>query len=132
MMSGDDNQLAVVAIVDDDASIRRALSRLMRACGFVVETYASAEEFLASAVPQRIACLLLDLQMSGMTGLELLDLLATRGSPPPTIIITAHADDALFARVRSGGTTVLRKPLETDELVASVGRATGRDLGWAG
>jgi FixJ family two-component response regulator len=126
------NELGIVAIVDDDASVRRGLARVLYACGLTVETYASAEEFLESACPQSIACLLLDVQMEGMSGLELIDRLAEAGNLPPTIVITAHLTIGASERSQKHGTTVLRKPIESDVLVAEVGRAMGHDFRWNG
>lgn len=121
---------ATVAIVDDDPSVRRALSRLLRSCGLPVETYASAEEFLASASPRDVACLLLDIHMDGISGSDLFDLLAGAGKLPPTIVITAHASDRVCSRIRDTGTIIFSKPIESVALVSAVGRALGRDLRW--
>jgi FixJ family two-component response regulator len=121
----------LIAIVDDDASVRRALSRLMRACGLSVETYESAEEFLESPSAVSVSCLLLDLHMNGMSGTALLKLLGDAGAPPPTIVITAHANEPAFERLHRSGLTILRKPVESETLVGAVGHAIGRDLHWS-
>jgi two-component system CheB/CheR fusion protein len=119
---------APVAIVDDDPSVRRAFARLMRGCGLSAVSYASAEEFLASARPHEVGCLLVDHYMSGMSGLELIDVLAKAGNLPPVVVVTAHASDALCVKARERGTTVLRKPVEIEALIAAVGHAIGREL----
>jgi FixJ family two-component response regulator len=124
--------LTTVAIVDDDPSVRRALSRLIRSFDLPVQTYASAEEFLASAKPEDVACLLLDVQMEGITGIDLFKLLAAAGKLPPTIVITAHASDRECAQIRESGTVILSKPIESAALVSAVGHALGRDLAWDG
>ena len=71
----------VVFIVDDDEAVRSSLGRLLESAGFTVMRYASAEEFLADYDPRRVGCLLLDVSMPGMSGLELADILAARGTP---------------------------------------------------
>jgi CheY-like chemotaxis protein len=83
-----------IAIVEDDASFRRALERLPRASGFEVQTFASAEEFLGSALPESHACLILDIRLPGMSGFELSDHLAASGRPRPAIFITAQDEDS--------------------------------------
>ena len=119
---------APVAIVDDDPSVRRAFARLLRACDYPVETYASAEDFLATSDPSGIACLVVDVQMPGMTGLQLLEQLAPSGAMPPTLIITAYDDGTTAAQARRHGAGFLLKPFESATLLAAVGELIGRDL----
>src|SRR4029453_11467724 len=83
----------LVSIVDDDPSVRRALQRLIEAAGYAVETFASAEDFLDATPWGRSACLIIDIHMVGMTGLELQERLVEGGSAAPVIFITA-IDDA--------------------------------------
>jgi FixJ family two-component response regulator len=130
VVTGHENEIAVIVIVDDDPSVRRGLSRLMRACGLEVETYSSAEEFLESSNGKRASCLLLDVQMDGMSGLELVDVLTAEGEPPPIIIITAHASEAVSLQAVMRGTPVLRKPIESETLLTAVGSAIGQELRW--
>src|SRR5262245_14073120 len=85
----------VIAIVDDDESFREALERFLGTFAFRVRTFASGEEFLESSEPGVVSCLLLDLVMPGMGGLELQRQLAARGLRIPTVFITAHADDEM-------------------------------------
>jgi FixJ family two-component response regulator len=92
----------LIAIVDDDASVREAMMSLMRALGFLVEAFACAEDFLKSDGVQRTACLIADVRMPGMSGLELYRRLAASGKPIPTVLITAHSDDGVRARGTSG------------------------------
>ena len=117
-----------MVVVDDDPSVCRGLSRLLLACGLVVQTYASAEDFLAASHPGDVACLVVDVQMSGMSGLELLERLTTAGDAPPAIVITAHDTAATRDRALRCGAALLPKPFESTALLAAVGRAIGRDL----
>jgi len=115
----------LVSVVDDDASLLRALGRLLRAAGFTVEAFTSAEQFLDSEhrVPPR--CVVLDVRLSGMTGFELHERLLAAGTPPPVIFITAHDDVATRERARrAGAVQYLRKPFEDDALIEAIHRAT--------
>ena len=87
------NKQSVVMIVDDDDSVRRAARRLIRSFGFAVDTFASAEDFLASGRLDETACLVLDLYMPGLSGLELQARLNAMGYHLPIVFITAFADD---------------------------------------
>jgi FixJ family two-component response regulator len=119
---------AMIAIVDDDPSVRRSLARLLRSCGLSVEPYASAEEFLASEQGDSFALLIVDVIMVGMSGLDLLESLAVGGKPRTAIVITARDSDQTRERARRLGAPVLRKPVEGAELLATVGRAIGREV----
>ena len=88
----DERDRPVVSVVDDDESLRRSLRNLLRSVGFCVETFASAEAFLRSAERGSTGCMLLDLRMSGMSGLDLLRQLAIEESHIPVVILTAHGD----------------------------------------
>jgi FixJ family two-component response regulator len=116
-----------IAIVDDDRSVLKALTRLLRTRGFQAKTYGSAREFLA-ALPEGIPeCLIVDLQMSELSGLDLHQQLQHRGIEIPTIIITAHDDIEVPRRCRVAGTAgYLLKPLEDMALFAAIAKATGR------
>lgn len=114
-------------VVDDDPSVRRALDRLLRSEGFAVVTFTSAEQFLALCHPDAVACLILDLQLPGMSGAELQAHLAVGGTSVPTIIITAHDDIAAReAARRSGSQAFLRKPFEDQDLIDAVMQAVHR------
>jgi FixJ family two-component response regulator len=119
--------IARVAIVDDEASVRKALARLLGASAFNSQTYASAREFLdslASGVPE---CLIVDLQMPEMTGLELQGELLRAGIKIPTIIITAHDEKGFFEQCRAAGAIAyLLKPMDEATLIAAVNKAIGR------
>lgn len=92
-----------VAIVDDDASLCRSLSRLLRLAGYEPCAFRSAEDFLADAGRGRFACALLDIQLGGMSGLELQRELAGRGDTTALIFVTAHEEPAMRAEAIDGG-----------------------------
>jgi FixJ family two-component response regulator len=116
---------AQIAIVDDDASVRKALTRLLKASSYTVETFASASDFLAS-LKQRIPdCLIVDLQMPGMDGLELRISLTRAGIAIPTIVVTAHDEPGDRERCSTAGATAyLLKPIQKTELIAAIRAAT--------
>jgi len=102
----------LVAIVDDDASVRQSTRRLIRSFGYYAEAFASGEEFLASASAARTACLVLDVRMPGMDGLEVQRRLAERGVRIPIAFLTGRASDEEERRARSAGAVeFLRKPV---------------------
>jgi len=110
-----------VAIVEDDASFRRAVERLLRASGFEAHTFASAEEFLGSAAPESHACLIVDLQLPGMSGFELFDQLTASGQPRPAVFITGQDADSVRERAsRIPDSVYLRKPFVGAVLVESL------------
>ena len=110
-----------ISIVDDDASIREALKRLMRSVRFEVDAFESAEEFLASARSDDTACLILDLYLPGMNGFELQDRLKTEGSRIPIIFITAHADEVSRQRaLKAGAVDLLSKPVRREALFKAI------------
>jgi FixJ family two-component response regulator len=111
----------LVAIVDDDESMRNALHGLMRAVGFQARTFASAEEFLESDDRRRTGCLIADIRMQGMSGLELQAALNASHSSVPTIFITAHGDEKMRKQaLRSGALEFIAKPFDDEALIASV------------
>src|SRR6267378_1465440 len=115
-----------VSVVDDDQSLRRSLSNLLTSVGFRVDTFASAEEFLSSSQQENTGCLVLDLRMSGMNGLDLLRHLAATGSRIPVIILTAHDDEEARRRsLEAGAVAFLGKPFRSDALVDAVRTALG-------
>jgi two-component system, LuxR family, response regulator FixJ len=114
----------VVCIVDDDASLRRSLGNLLASVGFRVKTFPSAEAFLESVDPGNTGCVVLDLRMAGMNGLELLTHLATTGSRIPVIILTAHSDGETRQRaLQAGAVAFLEKPVRSAVLLDAVRRA---------
>jgi FixJ family two-component response regulator len=116
-----------VAIVDDDAAVRRGLARLLRASSFDPVTYGSGAEFLDSLDARLPECLIVDLQMPEMTGLELQQHLVKAGIRIPTIVITAHDGLGTRERCRSAGAVAyLLKPLQGGPLISAINAATGR------
>jgi FixJ family two-component response regulator len=118
---------SLVAVVDDDASVRRALTRLLQSAGLRVLTCASATEFLATGISSMPDCVILDIHLGGMSGLELLSRLRESGHNLPILIITAH-DDAQTreAAAQAGCTAYLRKPLDAETLLEKVAAAMKR------
>jgi FixJ family two-component response regulator len=120
----------VISVVDDDLSVRRALGRLVQLAGYIVETFASAREFLDSSPRNRIACLVLDIHVKGMTGFELQQRLATDEVPIPIVFITAHDDAATRERIRySGVAAYLGKPFGKRALLEAIRGAIGTHRG---
>ena len=116
----------VVAVVDDDASLRRSFRNLLMSAGFHAETFESAEAFLESGAPDHTSCLVLDLRMPGMGGLGLLRLLAASGPRIPVIIMTAHGDeDAMRRSLQAGALAFLKKPVQGAALLDAVRSALG-------
>lgn len=111
----------LVAIVDDDQSVRSALYGLMKAVGLEARTFASAEEFLESEEQRRTGCLIADVRMPGMSGLELQARLNATECRIPTIFITAHGDDKTRSRaLQAGALDFIPKPFNNRALVASI------------
>lgn len=109
-----------LAVVDDDASVREALRALLRSAGFTVETFASAETFLGCGHPSEFDCLLLDVRMGGMSGIELHEHLIASGSRIPVLFMSAHADASLRARAGRGAVQLLQKPFSEDALLEAI------------
>jgi RNA polymerase sigma factor (sigma-70 family) len=113
-------------VIDDDASVRGSLERLLRARGHEVRTYAGAAEFLVAS-PRPPGCILLDLRMPGMDGLELQRQLGERGGELPIVFLTAHGDVAASVRaMKAGADDFLLKPFQPEALLAVVERALVR------
>jgi FixJ family two-component response regulator len=111
----------VVCVVDDDASLRRSLRNLLTSVGFPVETFQSAEAFLGSVQRQNIGCVVLDLRMAGMSGLDLLRHLAATDSSIPVVILTAHGDAETRQRsLQAGAVAFLGKPFQSATLLDAV------------
>jgi len=111
----------LVAIVDDDNSMRAAVQDLLEAVSLPVQGFASAEEFLKSGKQRVTACLIVDIRMPGMSGLELQENLNAEGCRIPIIFITAHGDEKMRAQaLRAGAVEFLTKPFDDEILIESV------------
>lgn len=116
-----DHPQAFVAVVDDEPSICRALLRLLRAADFRAEAYGSATTFLESLPNEAPDCLVVDLHMPGMTGIELQEQLLRQEQRVPVIIVTAHDEPGVAARCLGlGASFYLRKPIEGDVLIGAI------------
>ena len=116
----------LVSIVDDDSLVRAATSSLVRSFGWEARVFASGAELLASGVLERTRCLVCDVQMPDMDGIELLDTLERKGMRIPTIFITAFATVRIRERVQAGAALcMIEKPIEAVELETWIGRALG-------
>jgi FixJ family two-component response regulator len=114
----------IVMIVDDDQSLRRAARRLIKSHGYMVDTFASAESFLGSGRLDETACLVLDVHMPGLNGLELQSRLLALGRQIPIIFITAFTDENARAQaLNAGAVGYLIKPFEQAELLDCIHRA---------
>jgi FixJ family two-component response regulator len=117
---------AVISVVDDDASVRLATLDLLHAAGFVCEAFASGEEYFGSSQTEQTRCLILDLNMQGMSGLEVQHQVVQSGHGVPIIFITAFPEDRTRAQaLRAGAICYLAKPYSDDELLACLERALG-------
>ena len=117
---------SVVAVVDDDESVRESLPDLLREFGFAAHAFSSAGEFLASDIVGETRCLILDVAMPGMTGLDLQRELKIRGHKIPIIFITAQKDEAVRVRAfKQGAAEFLLKPFSDTALLAALNTALG-------
>ena len=114
----------LVAIVDDDELFRRSIERLVRSAGFSVATFGSAEDFLEHADLDRTACVILDMKLPGMSGLDLQQRLVTRPTPMPIVFVSAH-DEAIprANALHSGAIAFLNKPFDNSTLFDALNRA---------
>jgi FixJ family two-component response regulator len=116
--------LSVISVIDDDASVRVATNNLLRSHGYTVHTFASAEEFLRSAHLNDTSCVIADVQMPVMNGVELLTLMRTQGYGVPFIFITAFPDESVRARaLMAGAICFLAKPFAAPTLIKCLGTA---------
>lgn len=119
---------SIVFVVDDDASVRAALSSLVRSVGLHVEIFASAPEFLRYQRPDAAACLVLDVRLPGLSGLELQRELAEAGERIPIVFITGHGDIPMSVRaMKAGAVEFLPKPFRDQDLLDAVQQALDRD-----
>jgi len=123
---------ALIGVVDDDASVRKALGRLLRSAGFDVVAHASAVELLVGLHQQPIQCLVLDIHLEGMGGLDLHDYLTDAGIRLPVVFITAHDDPATRQRAEQAHQIYLRKPVDSNDLLDAITSLIGGDPAPAG
>lgn len=117
-----------VFIVDDDSSVRRSLERLLKSVGLQTESFASADEFLTRRDPAKFGCLVLDLAMPGLNGLELQDVLAAMTITIPIVFITGHGDVSASVRaMKAGAVDFLTKPFDEKDLLQSIEQAIEKD-----
>src|SRR5215813_10914993 len=117
-------KIPVISIVDDDTSVRESLQSLIRSVGFAAEVFASAEEFLNSDHPRNTDCLILDIRMPGMNGLELQRQLVASGGEIPVIFITAHGDQETRSQaLKDGAVEYLLKPFSEERLLNAIDMA---------
>ena len=124
---------SVIAVIDDDASVRAATNNLLSSHGYLVHTFASAEEFLQSVLLNGSACVIADVQMPAMSGLDLLTHMRTRGYAVPFIFITAFPEESVRARaLKAGAICFLAKPFAGPALMSCVEAAVNRHHGGTG
>ena len=122
------NEAPFVSVVDDDALVLRSLGRLLRSAGFAVRTFPSSQEFLAHSRNGEPGCLVLDLTMPGLNGLELQQMLANSNNPCSVVFLSGHADiPASVKAMKAGAVDFLTKPVDREKLLAAVRTAIGRD-----
>jgi FixJ family two-component response regulator len=127
-LSSDEAHDEVVIVVDDDAAVRKALSRLLRANGWEVEAFASAEAFLARGAGPEPACLILDVSLPDLDGLGLQRRLMETGESPPVIFLTGHGDIPMsVSAMKAGAVDFLTKPVDGRLLMDSVRAAAEKD-----
>lgn len=125
------NPKQTVFVVDDDAAMRDALVQLLEIAGMQVEVHADGPAFLAAYRPDRAGCLVLDMAMPGMTGLQVQAELRTRGLAIPIVFLTGNSDIPMAVRaVQAGAVDFLEKPVDGDKLIERVGRALHLDQEW--
>jgi len=119
----------MVFVVDDDPSVRRSLTRLIGAAGHAVEAFASAREFLAREPHPGSCCLVLDVRMPGLTGLDLQDALASAGRRMSIVFVTGHGNISMSVKAMKGGAVdFLTKPVDDKDLLAAIERCVARDV----
>jgi FixJ family two-component response regulator len=117
----------LVCVVDDDVSVREALADLIRSAGWEVEVFASAHEFLARGTPVPPSCIVLDVRLPGLSGLDLQARLAELGETAPIVFITGHGDVPTSVRaMKAGAVEFLVKPFEPRDLLDGIGQAVAR------
>jgi FixJ family two-component response regulator len=120
---------SMIFIVDDDPSVRKSLTRVMTSAGYAVEAFASARDFLTRTPFVGPCCLVLDVRMPGLTGLDLQEALAGKGHRMPIVFITGHGDISMSVKAMKGGAAdFLTKPFDVENLLDAVDRALTKDI----
>ena len=115
------SQISIISIVDDDEAVRDATKTLVRALGYSVSTFGSADEFLKSEHVSNTSCLITDLHMPGLSGLDLQERLIAQGHRFPIIFITGYPDEAVRARaMKAGAIEFLVKPVDVNQLIGCI------------
>ena len=118
----------LVLVVDDDPSVRKSLTRLLASADYAVEAYGSAREFLAREPYPGPCCLVLDVRMPGLTGIQLQEMLAATGRRMSIVFVTGHADVPTSVKaMKAGAVDLLTKPVDVEDLIAAIQRAVTRD-----
>jgi FixJ family two-component response regulator len=117
---------SVVAVIDDDSAVRTAIAALVASKGYQVEVYASAEEFIAHVARSEAACLVADVHLGGLTGIELGHHLASLGYTFPMIFVTCADDHCLQKHAMALGAAYLRKPIVSNRLLGAIAEAVGQ------
>jgi len=119
----------VVFVVDDDPAVRKSLTRLIAAAGYAVDAFASARDFLARERPTGPCCLVLDVRMPGLTGLDLQEALAAAGRRMSIVFITGHGDVSMSVRaMKRGAVDFLSKPFDVEDLLEAIQRCVTKDV----
>lgn len=120
-----------IFVVDDDASVRDAISNLLESVGLEAQVFASTEEFRQAPRPDAPSCLVLDVRLPGVNGLEFQETLQRDGIFIPIVFITAHGDVPMTARaMKAGAVEFLMKPFQKEDLLAAIHQALDRDRAW--
>ncbi|SFO20945.1 Response regulator receiver domain-containing protein [Bradyrhizobium sp. Ghvi] len=115
---------SVISVLDDDPYVRAAINNLLKSRGYIVHTFASAEEFLSSSVATDTSCVIADIQMPSMTGIDLLTLMRAQGSSTPFIFITGYPDESVRTRaLKAGAICFLGKPFAPTDMMQCLHRA---------
>jgi len=119
---------ATVFVIDDDASVRKSLSRLLRSAGYATETFASAEEFLGRDHFEGVGCILLDVKMPGLSGMDLQEELNKADYHMPIVFVTGHGDIPMTVEaMKKGAVDFLTKPFDEEELLQALRAAIEKD-----
>ena len=127
-MTGTELEAPVVIVIDDDPMVRRALDSLFRSIGLATTLYESATAFLAAQAPTRVSCIITDVRMPGVSGLDFQKALTAQGVTTPIIVITGHGDVPMsVGAMKAGAVDFLTKPFRDQDLIDAVNEALERD-----